>query len=188
MPAPCLSWALEIFDECTAESDDREACFAKAIRAFFDCVRECPPPTCEDRCADAGGKLFELCVDAGGDEDRCAKIALEAFTECEEYCEDHEAPTCEDKCGTLAERVYDACDSELDDVELCGKIERHIQGHSSEWCDLAICRRQARAKSGTRTAPRAPTAARRLRGAGGTSSSWNLSDRRVEKGKDKGVT
>ena len=59
----CLTAALAVFDECTAESDDREACFAKAIRSFFDCVKECPPPTCEDRCEAKARQHYMECMD-----------------------------------------------------------------------------------------------------------------------------
>jgi hypothetical protein len=56
--------ALELADECSAGSDDREACFAMAIEAFFDCARECPPPTCGDRCEAKARAYFMECPKA----------------------------------------------------------------------------------------------------------------------------
>ena len=80
----CLTSALEVFDQCTDDSDDREACFAKAIRSFFDCARECPPPTCESRCEAKGRQHYMECKDDGGDEDTCAAEGRGVVAECHE--------------------------------------------------------------------------------------------------------
>ena len=104
----CLKLALEVFDECTAESDDREGCFAKAIRSFFDCAKECPPPTCEDRCEARARQHYMECKDDGGDEDACAAEGREVLARCKAMnCE--EPPTCKEECEAHAKEVYDRC-------------------------------------------------------------------------------
>lgn len=142
----CEAVAAAVLDECLDSlepGEDEAVCAELAQAALLDCLDDnCErpePSTCEDRCADAGRKLFEMCVDAGCDEDRCAKIAREAVAKCKaKHCTDH-APTCEDKCEMLAKRVYEACTRKLDDEELCGKIARHIERHCNEWCDDREC-------------------------------------------------
>jgi hypothetical protein len=130
----CVAAALAVFDECEVGIDGREVCFGQAIHAFFECAKECPPPTCEDRCQLAALAVLEECLegpDPGGDEAACAKLAREAYAECIlENCEDLEPPTCEDRCENAATKMRDECVADDGNVDECNMEAR-------EW--LAAC-------------------------------------------------
>ena len=60
----CVRAALAVFDACTEDDAGiREECFGRAIHSFFECAKECPPPTCEDRCQLEGLAVLEECLD-----------------------------------------------------------------------------------------------------------------------------
>ena len=104
----CVAAALAVFDECTDGGDDREHCFGEAIHAFFNCAKECPPPSCEERCEAKGRAHYMACKDDGGDEDTCAAEGREVAAMCKEAnCE--EPPTCKEECEDHAREVYDRC-------------------------------------------------------------------------------
>ena len=47
----CVAAALAVFDACTDEGGDREACFGRAIHSFFECAKQCgtpEPPACKE--------------------------------------------------------------------------------------------------------------------------------------------
>ena len=106
----CVVEALAVFDACTDEGGDREACFGRAIHSFFECVRECPPPTCEEACEAKATQHQMQCLDEGGTVDGCNREAREILAQCQEdACTDPEPPTCKDRCESHAEDVYDRC-------------------------------------------------------------------------------
>ena len=41
----CVVAALAVFDACTDDGGDREACFGRAIHSFFECNKEYQTPT-----------------------------------------------------------------------------------------------------------------------------------------------
>ena len=106
----CVVAALAVFDACTEDGGDREACFGRAIHSFFECVRECPPPTCEERCEAKAAQHRMECRDEGGTEDGCNREARALLEECqEEACSGPTPPNCKDRCDAHAEEVYDRC-------------------------------------------------------------------------------
>ena len=105
----CVRAALAVFDACTDDGGDREACFGRAIHSFFECVKECPPPTCEDACEAKARQHQMQCRDEGGTVDGCNREARELLARCQEMnCTDPE-PTCKEECESLAKEVYDRC-------------------------------------------------------------------------------
>jgi hypothetical protein len=89
---------------------DREACFGRAIHSFFECVKQCPPPTCEQACEAKARQHQMQCLDDGGTVDGCNREAREILARCnEEACTDPNPPTCKEECESHAQEVYDRC-------------------------------------------------------------------------------
>ena len=120
----CVAAALAMFDACTDDGGNREACFGHALLSFFDCAKQCgdpEPPACEDKCEEYAHKVYEQCLKdnvepknsgTGGEEQRCAALAREALAEClAEDCVDPKPkpPTCKDDCEQYAEVAFADC-------------------------------------------------------------------------------
>jgi len=120
----CVAAALAMFDACTDDGGNREACFGHALLSFFDCAKQCgdpDPPACEDKCEEYAHKVYEQCLKdnvepknsgTGGEEQRCAALAREALAEClAEDCVDPKPkpPTCKDDCEQYAEVAFADC-------------------------------------------------------------------------------
>jgi hypothetical protein len=106
----CVRAALAVFDACTDDGGDREACFGRAIHSFFECVKECPPPTCEQVCEAKARQHQMQCLDEGGTVDGCNREAREVLARCNEgACADPEPPACKEECESHAQEVYDRC-------------------------------------------------------------------------------
>lgn len=140
----CVAAALAMFDACTDDGGNREACFGHALLSFFDCAKQCgdpEPPACEDKCEEYAHKVYEQCLKdnvepknsgTGGEEERCAALAREAYAEClEEVCVDPD-PT---PIGCDEGRCLDASQASLckDAVAACIAFEPLVE----EECILA---------------------------------------------------
>ncbi len=121
----CVRAALAVFDGCMADGGDREACFGRAIHTFFECVTQCPPPTCEERCEAKARQHQMQCLDERGTVDGCNREARELLARCqEEACMDPEPPTCEGRCEGAATEMRDACVADDGDVDECNMDAR----------------------------------------------------------------